>query len=90
MQFGGDGTDTSGERSEAESSLPAALSDFELSPGELVDVITHCGRDLFGYLVPGRPPDHPARSKLAEQRATRTTAHRREVDAWNAANPPPF
>ncbi|WP_055475721.1 HNH endonuclease signature motif containing protein [Gordonia sp. HS-NH1] len=48
------------------------------------------GRDLFGYLVPGRPPDDPARSKLAEQRATRTTAHRREVDAWNAANPPPF
>ncbi|MFC9978282.1 DUF222 domain-containing protein [Gordonia sp. NPDC127522] len=48
------------------------------------------GRDLFGYLVPGRPPDHPARSKLADQRETRTTTHRREIDAWNAANPPPF
>ncbi|AWO82756.1 HNH endonuclease [Gordonia terrae] len=48
------------------------------------------GRDLFGYLVPGRPPDHPARSKLAGQRETRTTTHRREIDAWNAANPPPF
>lgn len=48
------------------------------------------GRDLFGYLVPGRPPDHPARSHLADQRTTRTTTHRREIDAWNAANPPPF
>ncbi len=48
------------------------------------------GRDLFGYLVPGRPPDHPARSTLAGQRETRTTTHRREIDAWNAANPPPF
>ncbi|MGW6033698.1 DUF222 domain-containing protein [Gordonia terrae] len=48
------------------------------------------GRDLFGYLVPGRPPDHPARSKLADQRETRTITHRREIDAWNAANPPPF
>ncbi|MGW8815793.1 DUF222 domain-containing protein [Gordonia terrae] len=48
------------------------------------------GRDLFGYLVPGRPPDHPARSTLADQRTARTTTHRRETDAWNAANPPPF
>ncbi|ANY22084.1 HNH endonuclease signature motif containing protein [Gordonia terrae] len=48
------------------------------------------GRDLFGYLVPGRPPDHPARSTLADQRETRTITHRREIDAWNAANPPPF
>ncbi|MGW9267130.1 HNH endonuclease signature motif containing protein, partial [Gordonia terrae] len=48
------------------------------------------GRDLFGCLVPGRPPDHPARSKLADQRETRTITHRREIDAWNAANPPPF
>ncbi|OUC80630.1 HNH endonuclease signature motif containing protein [Gordonia lacunae] len=48
------------------------------------------GRDLFGYLVPGRPPDHPARSTLADQRTARTTTHRREIDAWNAANPPPF
>ncbi|WP_238421821.1 HNH endonuclease signature motif containing protein [Gordonia sp. 'Campus'] len=48
------------------------------------------GRDLFGYLVPRQPPDHPARSHLAEQRDTRTTTRRRELDAWEAANPPPF
>ncbi|MET4168848.1 MULTISPECIES: HNH endonuclease signature motif containing protein [Gordonia] len=48
------------------------------------------GRDLFGYLVPRQPPDHPARSHLAEQRDTRTTTRRRELDAWDTANPPPF
>ncbi|WP_439031577.1 DUF222 domain-containing protein [Gordonia terrae] len=48
------------------------------------------GRDLFGYLVPRQPPDHPARRRLNEMREARTTTHRRELDAWEAANPPPF
>ncbi|MBD0859625.1 DUF222 domain-containing protein [Gordonia sp. zg691] len=48
------------------------------------------GRDLFGYLVPQKPPDHPARSHLATMRTGMVETDRRKVDRWNKAHPPPF
>ncbi|MDS1113196.1 DUF222 domain-containing protein [Gordonia westfalica] len=47
------------------------------------------GRDLFNSLRT-QPPDHPARQRLADERTARTTTHRRQLDEWDTANPPPF
>ncbi|MEO9326864.1 hypothetical protein [Gordonia aurantiaca] len=47
------------------------------------------GRDLFAALKT-QSPDHPARQRLADERANRTDAHRRQQDEWDRNNPPPF
>ncbi|MGV6990487.1 DUF222 domain-containing protein [Gordonia amicalis] len=63
---------------------------FEAPTGHTYLGNAFTGRDLFGALTPRKPPDHPARQRLADERAARTTTHRRQLDEWDTANPPPF
>ncbi|GAB87954.1 DUF222 domain-containing protein [Gordonia rubripertincta] len=63
---------------------------FESPTGHVYQGNSFTGRDLFGALTPRKPPDHPARQRIADDRAARTTTHRRKLDEWDIANPPPF
>lgn len=62
---------------------------FEAPTGHRYLGNPYTGRDLFTALKT-QPPDHPARQRLADERAARTDTHRRKHDEWDRDNPPPF
>ncbi|PKZ63782.1 HNH endonuclease, partial [Gordonia terrae] len=99
MQFGGGGADASGIEPEDEMPLPAALSDTELSAGELVDVITHCASitsaasyrllTAASLLHEERELDyHLRRTELRDgQASSEDELHRRAADAAAGIDP---
>ena len=62
---------------------------FEAPTGHVYLGNPFTGRDLFASLKT-QPPDHPARRRLDDERATRTDTHRQRQDEWDRNNPPPF
>jgi hypothetical protein len=47
--------------------------------------------DIFPALgPPSKPGNHPARGTLADKRTRDRAAHRRAVDRYDDADPPPF
>ena len=99
MQFGGGGADASGIAPEDEMPLSAALSDTELSAGELVDVITHCASitsaasyrllTAASLLHEERELDyHLRRTELRDgQASSEDELHRRAADAAAGIDP---
>ncbi|WAC53723.1 HNH endonuclease signature motif containing protein [Gordonia sp. SL306] len=68
---------------------------FQSPDGHMYQGNAYTGRDLFTSLAPpDQPTDHLARQRIAQIRSRRAEsvkrADKREIDRWNAENPPPF
>ncbi|MGC4962804.1 DUF222 domain-containing protein [Gordonia sp. DT101] len=68
---------------------------FQSPDGHMYLGNAYTGRDLFTSLAPpDQPTDHPARQRIDQIRSRRAEsvkrASKREIDRWNAENPPPF